>query len=355
MEAYQSEAAAPTDRASALLTLQQSAKSLVDIGGLRGVELQTRNGDPITSVGHLPQLPQLNVPLVDGKEVLYWDGGFVLRTTVAMIAESGDAGKILVDLRVPDGDAAIPGAERLDRTGNMSLCGVNGSQVICFPLGLQPAGKVNIPAMLTGEFASSAVFREGGTLQHEDYSRARHETYLAFTPLGGHSLSLVRHIDKDELLAPIQTQLTLSMGVLVMLAGGAVLLSGRPLRSLKASLESARLVADTEMASRSLAEAEIQLGRRQLQHVADIAPFLIAFLDPNFIFRFANRAHVLWFQRPLDQIIGKPLNTLVDEVMASDYLEAMAAALATGLPQTVLHERSWSADPSSLSLPLWLS
>ena len=44
------------------------------------------------------------------------------------------------------------------------------------------------------------------------------------------------------------------------------------------------------------------------------------------------------------------MSALVDPLMATDYLEAMAAALATDLPQTVFHERSWVGNSKFVEL-----
>jgi len=140
--------------------------------------------------------------------------------------------------------------------------------------------------------------------------------------------------------------------MLLLLAAGGGFLALSQLKSLSADLARAKLQAGAEAASRIVAEAETRLAMKQLQVVGDKAPFLVAFLDPNFIFRFANSAHVLWFQRAMDEIIGKPINALVDPTVAADYLEAMEAALATDLPQTIFHERSWVGRSKSVELSL---
>lgn len=339
MEVYQSDEAGPIERTSALVAMQLAARSLLEPGDLRAVEFRTLGNDRITSAGHLPDLPQLSVPLLDGGDVLYWDEGLVLRTSVPVKGEDGIAGEIVADLRVWNANAAITGDERVGNTGQAALCGLSGARIICFPSRSHPEGEVSTLAASSESPAGRALSGESGTLELVDY-RGR-PTYSTFKPLDGHRLALVVNTNKSELLAPIKNHLRLGIAGLVLIAAGGVFLIGAQLRPLKAELDSAKALAAREVASRTIAEADIGLARRQLQHVADIAPFLIAFLDPNFIFRFANRAHVLWFQRPLDQIIGKPMDTLVDHVITTDYLEAMARALATDLPQTVLHERSW--------------
>jgi len=168
----------------------------------------------------------------------------------------------------------------------------------------------------------------------------------------GAGLASYTSFPETLLLTPIQRQLMAGGVVLVLLAAGGVLLVRSQSRRARAELVKAKLQADAAVASRVVAEAETKLTMKQLQVVADKAPFLLAFLDPNLIFRFANSAHVLWFQRPLDEIIGKPINALVDQPLAADYLEAMEAALATDRPQTILHERSWIGKCKSVELTL---
>jgi diguanylate cyclase (GGDEF)-like protein/PAS domain S-box-containing protein len=334
---YQSESANVVERTNALMTLQLTAGNLVNGGDLRAVEFRSLEGDRIASAASLPQLPSLSVPLLRAGDTLYWDGGLVLRLLVDIPGEDGSIGTMLGEMRVTEADAAISGTHHLGKTGEAGLCGMDGLRRVCFPSRFQPAGSVDtlhVPAILS---VDRALGGQSGTLRLADYRN--HRSYSTFQRLEELGLALVVKIDEAELLAPIRRQLMLGLPALVLLALAGAILIGRQLKPLTAELVSARLRADSEVASRTVAEAEIRLAKRQLQLVADNAPFLIAFLDTNFIFRFANRAHAQWFQRSLDQIIGLPMDALVGEVMAVEYRQAMMAAAAEGKPQSVFRER----------------
>ena len=337
LQVYQSDTVGVSERTTALMTLQMTAGHLVEAGGLRAVELRTLKGDRIATAGHLPALPEMGMTLSDGNDKLYWDGGFVLRTSFGMFGDDGVAGEMLADLRVQNADAAVSGIERLGETGQAALCGLSGGLKICFPSRFQPVGRVSKLATPATIPTDRALSGETGTLKLVDYRGEM--TYSAFKPLDGHGLALVVKMDEAELLAPIWKQLILGIPVLVLLAAGGVFLIGRQLKPLTAELVDAKLRADLEIASRAAANAETSLAKRQLQLIADNAPFLISFLDPNFIFRFANRAHIQWFKRPLEEIIGMPMEALVGEMMSTHYRKEMVASFDTNLPRSYFRER----------------
>lgn len=337
MQIYQSEEASATERIDALMALQLTAGNLVGAGDLRGVELRSLQGDRISSAASLPPLPRLNVALADGSGAIYWDDGLVLRVTADVSGEMGNAGTMVADIRVNEADAAIMGTERLGETGEAGLCGRNGAQRICFPSRLQAAGsvgKLQTPAALPADRALSG---ETGTLQLVDYRNRA--TYSAFRPMEGFGLAFIVKVNEAELLAPVRRQMMLGLPALILLALAGATFISRQLRPLTSELVRALQQADTEVASRIAAEADLRAGKRQLQFVADNAPFGVAFLDQTYIFRFANRAHVQWFQRPLDQIVGFSMELLVGHVAFLEYRRAMDAALALGLPQAVFRER----------------
>ena len=348
MHVYQSEEAGVMERTSALMTLQSAAGSLLREGDLRAVEFRTRAGDRLASAAYLEPLPALSVPLFQGSDTIYWDDGLVLRLSVNVVAEDGIAGMMIADVRVRTAEAVITGTERLGETGEAGVCGLNGAQRICFPSRFQPGGSIGMvgnPAVLS---VDRALAGDKGTLQLVDYRG--HSSYSSFQPLDASGLVLVVKVDEAELLAPIRQQMMLGVPLLLLLAAAGATLIVRQLRPLTAELVSARLRADSEVASRAQAEAEIRLANRRLQLVADNASFMIGFVDPDFIFRFANRAHVLWFKRPLDQIIGRTMAEVVGQVRFAECRLAMAAALASNLPQRVFRERLVGGESKFLEL-----
>lgn len=348
MHVYQSEDAGVMERTSALMTLQSAASSLLREGDLRALEFRTRAGDRLASAAYLEPLPALSIPLFQGSDTIYWDDGLVLRLSLNVVGEDGIAGLMIADLRVRAAEAVINGTERLGATGEAGVCGLNNSRRICFPSRFQPGGSIGVvgdPAVLS---VDRALAGEKGTQQLADYRG--HRSYSSFQPLDGSGLVLVVKVGEAELLAPIHQQMMLGMPVLLLLAAAGAAVIGRQLQPLTQELVSARLRADSEVASRAQAEAEIRLANRRLQLVADNASFMIGFVDPDFIFRFANRAHVQWFKRPLDQIVGRPMADVVGQAMFAEYRLAMAAALASNQAQSVFREKFIGGESKFLEL-----
>jgi len=265
----------------------------------------------------------LNVALFSGNDSIYWDQGFVIRVSVDVVGDEGTEGSLLADLRVWEADGAVKGIDRLGETGEAGLCGLSNLRRVCFPSRFQPSGSigdVQTPAKLPSDRALSG---ESGTLELLDYRN--HKTYSSFRSLEGFGLAVIVKKDRAELLAPLWQQLMLGIPVLIVLAAVGAALIDRQLRPLTAELVAAGV--------------EIRLTNRRLQMVADNASMMVAFLDPQFVYQFANRAHEAWFQRPLERIVGQPMEAVVGPASSVDYREAMAAALATGKPQTIYREK----------------
>ncbi|MBA3479060.1 MAG: GGDEF domain-containing protein [Lautropia sp.] len=336
MRVYQAGETGAAERTQALLTLQLTAGNLVGVGGLRAVELQSLQGDRIASAAHLPELPTLNVPLAQSRNVLYWDNGFFLRVRSEIVGEDGAAGALIADLELPDAVEALTLTNRLGETGEVGLCGLNGHRKVCLPSRFKREGSVSTVASPATLPSDRALLGGRGTEQVTDYRG--HATYSSFQPLEGYGLALIVKMDVAELLAPVRQQVQVGLPLLIFLALAGAAVMRLQLRPLTAELVDARRRADAEVASRTVAEAEIRLANRRLQIVSDNASFLIAFVDPQFVFRFANRAHVEWFGRPIDDIVGRPMEELVGAAMFQDYRQAMALAQATHVPQQVLRE-----------------
>jgi diguanylate cyclase (GGDEF)-like protein len=338
LRVYQADDPDVTDRTKALIDLQGTAGNLVRGGRLRSAELQSLEGDKIASAAHMRDLPELSVPLPDSRAVLYWEDGFFIRARADVVGEEGVAGTLVVDLALEEADLALAITERLGTTGEVAVCGFNQGNKVCFPTRFRPGGRVSrvvSPPVLPTDRALSG---ERGTQLVMDHRGEA--TYSSFTPLAGFDLGLVVKVDEAELLAPMQDHLAVGLALLILLSAAGAVLIRLQLRPLTKELINARRRADAEVASRAAAEAEIRLANRRLQMVSDNASILIAFLDPQFVFRFANRAHAAWFHRPLDQIVGEPMEKLVGASMFGEYRSAMAAALASQVPQSVFRETS---------------
>ena len=81
--------------------------------------------------------------------------------------------------------------------------------------------------------------------------------------------------------------------------------------------------------------AELEAGRRAIEEtaaemrlVADTLPVLIAYIDRDLRYRYANRTYEEWFGRPLDAILGRPVLEVIGEAPFREREAAMRRALS---------------------------
>ena len=72
----------------------------------------------------------------------------------------------------------------------------------------------------------------------------------------------------------------------------------------------------TERREAELARAE---SEKRLVTITDNLPAMIAYVDHERRFRFANRVYEKWFGRPLDEIIGQPFDQLMAPALAAQF------------------------------------
>ncbi|MFC0154566.1 ATP-binding protein [Xanthomonas dyei] len=84
--------------------------------------------------------------------------------------------------------------------------------------------------------------------------------------------------------------------------------------------------------------AALALSEAELRRVTDALPVLIAFIDKNLIYRFANRSYEDWIGIPPQDVIGKPLVDVVGPAVVAERRAWIEAALAG---QALTVEASW--------------
>lgn len=92
-------------------------------------------------------------------------------------------------------------------------------------------------------------------------------------------------------------------------------------------------MARLEESQRALAESE-----SELRLIADSLPVLIAFIDANLTYRFANLAYEEWFGVPITRVLGKHVETVLGPIAWAERREAIFVALSG---RTVRMEVSW--------------
>lgn len=88
-----------------------------------------------------------------------------------------------------------------------------------------------------------------------------------------------------------------------------------------------------DISDRKQAEETLQQREAELQLITDTVPALIAYVDPDCRYRFANRAFTRWFGKPVEQMIGQRVEEIVGETayhyIRSDIETALAGKSVT--------------------------
>ncbi|NEU14673.1 PAS domain-containing protein [Methylobacterium sp. BTF04] len=93
-----------------------------------------------------------------------------------------------------------------------------------------------------------------------------------------------------------------------------------------------------ETTQRVLTERALRAREAELLLVTDALPVLIAFIDRDLVYRFANRAYEDWFDRTPEEVVGRNVRELVDE---AGYAAREAAFAAVLNGETVRLELDW--------------
>ncbi|MBV6814459.1 ATP-binding protein [Xanthomonas campestris pv. passiflorae] len=93
-----------------------------------------------------------------------------------------------------------------------------------------------------------------------------------------------------------------------------------------------------QLAQLAESRAALAQSEAELRRVTDALPVLIAFIDKNLVYRFANRSYEDWIGVPPANVIGRPLVDVVGPAVVEQRRAWIEAALAG---QTLTIETSW--------------
>lgn len=79
---------------------------------------------------------------------------------------------------------------------------------------------------------------------------------------------------------------------------------------------------------RVAAERRLAINEAELRAVTDALPILVAHVDRDHVYRFANNAYVAWFGSRLEEIVGRPVRDVVGEAFYEDRRSSFERALA---------------------------
>ncbi|WP_051243144.1 hybrid sensor histidine kinase/response regulator [Azohydromonas australica] len=111
-----------------------------------------------------------------------------------------------------------------------------------------------------------------------------------------------------------------------------VLLGVSPVRDAEGRVVGLSKVA-RDISAEKAAQAQRRQAEERLQLVSDNVPALIAYVDRDLRYRFANRAYAQWFGRPHEELVGRRVEEVLGEAAWRVVQPRMARALAGEIVQ----------------------
>jgi PAS domain S-box-containing protein len=140
---------------------------------------------------------------------------------------------------------------------------------------------------------------------------------------------------KKRPLADPDLQLALNIVELDRPLGSSSLLSS--VRSALRARDKQFLVRD-QMRALADSRAALERSEAELRLVADAMPVLIAFIDRDLQYRFANKAYESWFERPVSEVIGKRVPEVFGEEIWATRRPMIERAMAG---EHIMFEVNW--------------
>ena len=313
--------------------------------GFSSLRLDMNDGSPPISVGSsvAPASMRLDFASPETASLLWRDHDFVLQMAREIVDTNGRPIANLIithPLKALTAEYLKPSV--MGASGEVILCGTTADSVACFPSHLHATPNFLQPRAQRGALPIDDAL-EGKTAIRTAIDYRGKKVVAAFSPVGSTGLGVVSKVDAADLYEPINSLLVHALTVLAisLVIGGALL--RRQIAPVIASLvESQREAKDNENRA--------QRGERRLQAITDNLPALISHIDKDGVYRFVNKTYEKWFDRPVEDILGKTPKDLLEPAIYAVAWPPMKLALAG---KQVTFDRK--TDSTSASYPEYLS
>jgi hypothetical protein len=257
--------------------------------GFGGVAYRDLDGRIVAKAGRFADAPALVAPLTtqSGGELLWNDGGFILRHRLPVRDPRGEVGQVEVEQPLPTLTRLAYTAPGEGDTWDMGLCARRDARLLCFPQRLNPAVFTTGLVNSAGERLpmTRALDGENGIVVTRDY---RHQNVLAaYAPVDPLGLGMVVKVDAAEIFAPIREQLQLAAALLLALAAAGTVV----LRAQVSPL--ARRLVDAEI---ELKEINAALDARVRERTAQLETALeeLGRSEAHYRMLFDSNPHPMW-------------------------------------------------------------
>ncbi len=313
----------PAGSAAALRALDRGARSFLS-SGFSAIALYGRDGRQLAQAGAFARRPGLAVPLdLAGDVQLLWNGGFLLRTDVAIMRGEHRIGKVITEMPLPTITGMFKDAGSLGKSGELGLCAPTDAGMQCFPTTLNPRAFTLGTRSASGEKLPMAYALGGktGFIIAQDYRQQ--QVVAAYGPVKRLGLGMVLKMDRAELYAPVRDQARYLLPILAGVLAVAVLLLRWQLAPLVA-----RLVRSEREARETV--ARLRDSETRVQAILNnVDEGIVTISEKGEIELFNPGAERLFGFRN-DEAVGKNVSLLMPEPYRSQHDAYIAHYLRTG-------------------------
>lgn len=313
----------PAGSAAALRALDRGARSFLS-SGFSAIALYGRDGRQLAQAGAFARRPGLAVPLDLGWDVqLLWNGGFLLRTDVAIMRGEHRIGKVITEMPLPTITRMFKDAESLGKSGELALCAPAATGMQCFPTTLNPRAFTFGTRSASGEKLpmTHALAGKTGFIIAQDYRQQ--QVVAAYGPVKRLGLGMVLKMDRAELYAPVRDQARYLLPILAGVLAVAVLLLRWQLAPLVA-----RLVRSEREARETV--ARLRDSETRVQAILNNVDEGIVTISEKGEIELFNPGAVRLFGFRNDEAVGKNVSLLMPEPYRSQHDAYIAHYLRTG-------------------------
>jgi diguanylate cyclase (GGDEF)-like protein/PAS domain S-box-containing protein len=298
----------------------KTADSLL-VNGFRAVALYDLKGNQIVKAGILASSPEIIADLHSPMPArLLWDGDLYLQTETPIQDKGVIVAKMLAEQPLSSLRQEIFDTDGLGNTGEIAICKSEGTELFCFPEGVNPhafrikrQNTTGLPLPM-----SYAVDGKSGIIASVDYHEKN--VMAAYNPLAP-GLGLVVKEDTAELYHVIRDQLKTVAPVLLLLVVVGVLF----LRSQVKPLATRLIVSERKAIEKELEAKAV---------MTSVGEGIIIINQDNLIESF-NAAASTIFGYAAEEVIGKGINMLMPSELRDLHTQGMHRYLHGGEPHVI--------------------
>ncbi|APV51435.1 hypothetical protein BWI17_18100 [Betaproteobacteria bacterium GR16-43] len=292
------------------------------------------DGREVIRVGH-PDPMRFAVPLegTTHSAWLAWDNGPLLRQVIPVIEGTRQVGWAQIEQRVPRLGQVLADVSGLGRSGEIAVCSLDDQNLTCLPRRFDMKPHRMIPIEADGRWLPTALAARGEVGAGEIGNPRDRLALTAWGPVGETGLGMSIRMNASEVFEQVREELLVSMPVFLLCLGVGLVLIVTQVAPVVKRLRASERMAIAVNSSLMRVTQRLEASERQMRTIADNLPVLVAYVDREHRYTFANDRFQSFFGIAREEAIGKTVAEVLGAEGAAGAQRYIEMALA-GSPVT---------------------